>query len=108
MPYWHLMRQEPWVTPMMELKPDLSDVIEGTHQQIFQREEDEKGLLEGSRVIKHNGKYYLLMISHVYAPGRHRREVCYRADDIHGPWEKQVILESEFGGLDQRLADARR
>ena len=84
---------------MMELKPDLSDVIEGTHQQIFQREEDEKGLLEGSRVIKHNGKYYLLMISHVYAPGRHRREVCYRADDIHGPWEKQVILESEFGGF---------
>ena len=76
---------------MMELKSDLSDVIEGTHQQIFQREDDEKGLLEGSRVIKHNGKYYLLMISHVYAPGRHRREVCYRADDIHGPWEKQVI-----------------
>ena len=84
---------------MMELKADLSDVIEGTHQHIFQREEDEKGLLEGSRVIKHNGKYYLLMISHTYAPGRHRREVCYRADDIHGPWEKQVILESEFGGF---------
>ena len=84
---------------LMELKSDLSDVIEGTHQQIFQREEDEKGLLEGSRMIKHNGKYYLLMISHTYAPGRHRREVCYRADDIHGPYEKQVILESEFGGF---------
>jgi beta-xylosidase len=84
---------------MMELKADLSDVIEGTHQMIFQREEDEKGLLEGSRMIKHNGKYYLLMISHVYAPGKHRREVCYRADDIHGPYEKQVILESEFGGF---------
>ena len=84
---------------MMELKQDLSDVIEGSYQHIFQREEDEKGLLEGSRVIKHNGKYYLLMISHVYAPGKHRREVCYRADDIHGPWEKQVILESEFGGF---------
>ena len=50
-------------------------------------------------MIKQNGKYYLLMISHVYAPGRHRREVCYRADDIHGPYEKQVILESEFGGF---------
>ena len=84
---------------LMELKPDLSDVIEGTHMHIFQREEDEKGLLEGSRVIKHNGKYYLLMISHTYAPGRHRREVCYRADDIHGPYEKTVILESDFGGF---------
>ena len=84
---------------MMELKPDLSDVIEGTHQQIFKREADETGLLEGSRMIKHNGKYYLLMISHVYAPGRHRREVCYRADNIHGPYEKNVILQSEFGGF---------
>ena len=84
---------------LMELKQDLSDVIEGTYQKIFEREEDEKGLLEGSRMIKHNGKYYLLMISHTYAPGRHRREVCYRANDIHGPYEKQVILESEFGGF---------
>ena len=84
---------------LMELKPDLSDVIEGTHQQIFKREADETGLLEGSRMIKHRGKYYLLMISQVYAPGRHRREVCYRADDIHGPYEKAVILESDFGGF---------
>ena len=81
---------------MMELKPDLSDVIEGTYQHIFQREADENGLLEGSRMIKHNGKYYLMMISQANGPGRHRREVCYRADDIHGPYEKNVILESEF------------
>lgn len=84
---------------MMELKPDLSDVIEGTHQWIFEREADETGLLEGSRMIKHNGRYYLLMISHVYAPGRHRREVCYRADNIHGPYEKKTILEADFGGF---------
>ena len=84
---------------MMELKKDLSDVIEGTHRHIFKREADETGLLEGSRMIKHNGKYYLLMISHVYAPGRHRREVCYRADNIQGPYEKRTILQSEFGGF---------
>ena len=84
---------------MMELKKDLSDVIEGTHRHIFQREADETGLLEGSRMIKHNGKYYLLMISHVYAPVRHRREVCYRADNIQGPYEKRTILQSEFGGF---------
>ena len=84
---------------MMELKQDLSDVIEGSHRRIFQREEDEKGLLEGSRMIKHNGRYYLLMISHTWAPGRYRREVCYRADNIQGPYEKQVILQSDFGGF---------
>lgn len=84
---------------MMELKKDLSDVIEGTYQKIFEREADETGLLEGSRVIKHNGKYYLLMISQAYGQERHRREVCYRADDIHGPYEKNVVLESDFGGF---------
>ena len=84
---------------MMELKKDLSDVIEGSYKRIFQREADETGLLEGSRMIKKDGKYYLLMISHVWAPGRHRREVCYRADNINGPYEKATILESDFGGF---------
>ena len=84
---------------MVELKSDLSDVIEGSHTKLFEREADERGLLEGSRMVKHNGRYYLLMISHVFAPGRHRREVCYRADDIRGPYEKRVILESDFGGF---------
>lgn len=84
---------------MMELKTDLSDVIEGSHRQIFEREADETGLLEGSRLIKHNGRYYLLMISHVWAPGRHRREVCYRTDNLKGTWEKNIILESDYGGF---------
>ena len=84
---------------MCELKADLSGVIEGSDRKIFEREKDETGLLEGSRMIKHNGKYYLLMISHVWAPGRHRREVCYRSDNILGPYEKKTILESDFGGF---------
>ena len=84
---------------MCELSSDLKSVVEGSDRRLFQREADETGLLEGSRVVKHDGRYYLLMISHVYAPGRHRREVCYRADNIAGPYEKKVILESDFGGF---------
>ena len=84
---------------MCELSSDLKSVVEGSDRQLFQREADETGLLEGSRVVKHDGRYYLLMISHVWAPGRHRREVCYRADSIGGPYEKKVILESDFGGF---------
>ena len=85
---------------MMELKPDLSDVIEGSHHQLFQREADETGILEGSRMLKYKGHYYLLMISQVWGvPGRYRHEVCYRADDIRGPYEKRVILQSPFGGF---------
>ena len=84
---------------MMELKADLSDVVEGSHRQIFQREADETGLLEGSRMLKRGGRYYLLMISQPYRPGTTRREVCYRADDIRGPYEKKVVLVSDFGGF---------
>ena len=85
---------------MMELKSDLSDVIEGSHHQLFKREADETGILEGSRMLKYKSHYYLLMISQVWGvPGRYRREVCYRADDIRGPYEKKVILQSPFGGF---------
>lgn len=85
---------------LTELKPDLTDVLSGgVDQQIFQRDADEQGLLEGSFAIKHKGKYYLMMISMDWSiPGRLRREVCYRADRITGPYEKRVILEAEFEG----------
>ena len=84
---------------MCQLTRDLKGVVEGSHRHYFQREADERGLLEGTRVIKHRGTYYALLISHVYAPGRHRREVCYRTKDLSAKWEKNVILESDFGGF---------
>ncbi len=67
---------------------------------------DEKGaLLEGSSVFKHNGRYYICMISMKWGvAGRVRREVCYRSDRIEGPYEKKIILETPFesyGGVGQ-------
>lgn len=83
---------------LKELKPDLSDVQPGgINTRVFERDETETGLLEGSQVIKHNGKYYLLMIS--WPRGKPRRQVCYRADNIAGPYEKKVILEDNFAGF---------
>ena len=84
---------------MCQLTRDLKGVVEGSQRHYFQREADERGLLEGTRVVKHRGTYYAQLISHVYAPGRHRREVCYRTKDLNGTWEKAVILESDFGGF---------
>lgn len=84
---------------MCQLTRDMQSVVEGSDRQYFEREADERGLLEGTRVIKHRGTYYALLISHVFAPGRHRREVCYRTTDLNGKWEKTVILESDFGGF---------
>lgn len=83
---------------MMQLNADLTDVVEGSHRQLFKREAEETGILEGSRMIKHDGKYYLLMISG-FAKGHLRREVCYRANHIEGPYEKNVLIESEFAGF---------
>ena len=87
---------------LQELESDLSDIKkDGISKKIFERDSEEHGLLEGSQVIKHNGKYYLLMISMVWnEPGRVRREVCYRADHVAGPYEKKVILENEFQGYE--------
>ena len=86
-----------------ELKPDLTGVLEGgLDMKLFERDKEENNLLEGSRMIKKDGKYYLLMIS--WPRGGIRREVCYRADKIEGPYEKKVVLETPFGGLGAGVA----
>lgn len=89
---------------LQELDPQTFEP-KGPHMRTFERDSDERGLLEGSSVIKRNGKYYLCMISMDWSiPGRLRREVCYRADKIEGPYEKKVILETPFetyGGVGQ-------
>lgn len=83
---------------LRELKPDLTGVMPGgINVRIFNRDKEETGLLEGSRMLKYNGKYYLLMIS--WPKGGARRQVCYRADKITGPYEKKVILEDAFAGF---------
>jgi len=85
-------------TKIIELNEDLSDVKqEGINQNIFEKDAEETGLLEGNQVVKHNGKYYLMMIS--WPRGKPRRQVCYRADAITGPYEKKVVLQDNFAGF---------
>ncbi len=83
---------------LTELEPDLSGVKEGgVDTTLAVRDEEETGLLEGSRVLKHNGQYYLLMIS--WPDGGKRRQLCYRASRITGPYEKKVILCDNYAGF---------
>lgn len=83
---------------LTELKPDLTGILEGgVDKVVIHPDSTETGLHEGSRVIKHNGKYYAFVIS--WPAGKPRRQLCYRADNIEGPYEKCVVLESEFGGF---------
>lgn len=83
---------------LTELNPDLTGVLPGGVDKVVIRPDStETGLHEGSRVIKHAGKYYAFVIS--WPAGKPRRQLCYRADNIEGPYEKCVVLESEFGGF---------
>lgn len=85
-------------THVTELNKDLSGVKPGgVDTEIFTKDASENGLLEGNQVVKHNGKYYLLMIS--WPQNAKRKQVCYRADNITGPYEKKVILEDNFAGF---------
>lgn len=83
---------------LRELESDLSGVKEGgVDKVVIFPDSEETGLHEGSRVIKHDGKYYAFVIS--WPAGKPRRQLCYRADNIEGPYEKMVVLESQFGGF---------
>lgn len=89
-----------WLTLMND---DLTGVAPGWKNIRLFDKADETALLEGSSVFKHNGYYYLMMVS-AFLPNHPRREVCYRSKDIKGPYEKRVILETEFdchGGVGQ-------
>lgn len=83
---------------VFELSKDFKEVIGNQNgTEIFQRDEEENGLLEGNQIIKRNGKYYMMMIS--WPRGKNRRQLVYRADKIGGPYEKKIILEDNFKGF---------
>ena len=54
-----------------------------------------RAMAEGSAAFKKDGWYYLMMVS-AFMPNHPRREVCYRSRNVKGPYEKKVILETEF------------
>ena len=76
---------------MIEFKPDLSDVIEGSERVIIPRG---NAMGEGHHFYKIGGKYYI--ISADYAPvGRMQ---CARADRPEGPYETVTISARETMG----------
>ncbi len=75
-----------------ELRSDLSGLKEGGFDKtvINGREMGLAGLLEGSHIQKHNGKYYVFMIW--WPSGGIRTQLCFRSDKLEGPYEHKVIL----------------
>ena len=81
---------------LVELEPDLSAEKQGGIRKTLQLNGRPQGLHEGSRVVKHDGMYYLLCIAW---PRTGREEICYRSKNIEGPYDSKVILKSDFGGF---------
>ncbi|MCW8849508.1 MAG: glycoside hydrolase 43 family protein [Melioribacteraceae bacterium] len=90
---------------MVQLKFDLSGVIEGTERVLIENATQPSGPnvmlpAEGSQIIKVNGKYYLFNIS--WPRGGMRTVIIHRADKITGPYEGRVGLQDDGiaqGGL---------
>jgi beta-xylosidase len=81
---------------VVEVKPDLSGVVEGTDRVVIENAGlvagPEIGLnAEGSQLFKHDGKYYLFNI--VWPRGGMRTVICHRADSIYGPYEGRVVFQ---------------
>ncbi len=80
---------------IIELKDDLSGVVEGTERILIEDvclpSGTNGGLGEGSQLFKVNGKYYLFNIT--WPRGGMRTVVIHRADNINGPWEGKLVLQ---------------
>lgn len=78
-----------------ELKSDLSDIKpDGLDVVVIKGKEDGfPNLLEGTHLCKYNDKYYMFLIW--WPQGGIRTQLCFRSDQIGGPYESKVIL-SDF------------
>lgn len=78
-----------------ELKSDLSDIKpDGLDVVVIKGKEDGfPNLLEGTHLYKYNDKYYMFLIW--WPQGGIRIQLCFRSDQIGGPYESKVIL-SDF------------
>lgn len=80
---------------LRELKSDLSGLKEdGLDVQVVNGPEmGLNDLLEGTHLLKINGKYYAFMIWWLRGKGTSiRKQLCFRSDNLTGPYEYKVIL----------------
>ncbi|WP_081868372.1 family 43 glycosylhydrolase [Flavimarina sp. Hel_I_48] len=90
---------------IVQLKNDLTGVVEGTDQVLIQNASKPAGEnimlgAEGSQVFKINGSYYLFNIT--WPRGGMRSVVIHRASKIMGPYEGKLALQDKGvaqGGL---------
>ncbi|WP_300704891.1 glycoside hydrolase 43 family protein [Bacteroides sp.] len=86
---------------IIEFNDDLSGINpDGVNVEIIPAEP--KGLLEGAHFYKFNGKYYISMIW--WPEGGIRTQLCFRSDQVAGPYEMKVILSDDMGYANHGVA----
>lgn len=91
---------------IVELKEDLTGLKEGgLHEELLHTPAEGIGLrCEGGHAYNINGMYYLLYIEWPKDGHGRRREVCYRSDNLMGPYERKVIFDDDMGYHNKGIA----
>lgn len=89
-----------------ELTEDVTAYKENGLQQLLLKGETEGiGLrIEGCHAYEINGYYYLFFIEWPRVGLARRRQVCYRAKELLGPFEHKIVLEDDLGYKNKGVA----
>lgn len=83
---------------LAEFEKDLSGIKkDGIQQEIIQAPKE--GIMlrcEGGHAYKIQGKYYLIYIEWPLTDNQRRRQVCYRSENLMGPYERKIILDDDM------------
>lgn len=84
---------------IVQLTDDLLAVREDVPERIlFSTPTENIGLrCEGGHAYRIGDKYYFLYIEWPRDGHGRRREICYRAESLDGPFERRVMLDDDFG-----------
>lgn len=83
---------------VVEFEKDLSGIKkDGIQQKIIHSPKE--GIMlrcEGGHAYKINGTYYLLYIEWPSSNNRRRRQICYRSENLLGPYERKIIFDDDM------------
>lgn len=91
---------------IVEMEKDLTGIKEGgINQLLFSTPKENIGLrCEGGHAYKINGMYYLIYIEWPRDGHQRRREICYRSENLLGPYERKLIFDDDMGYKNQGIA----
>jgi len=85
---------------IIELNRDVTAIKPGGMNKTIIANADPTGgnaLAEGSHIYKINHKYYIFIIAWPPSGTGRRIQVCYRSDNIDGPYERRIVLDDNMG-----------